>query len=94
MRSVRPLTVFRSGIDRESMLVDAIAVVCRADEIGIVAIAVARMMGNAVQNGGAVHEVLDVPLQFVQSRVDGHGSPVSGDLRSARRVHQAVAPLR
>jgi hypothetical protein len=60
-----------------------------------VAIAAARMTGNAVQNGGAVHEVLDVLLQFVQSRVDGHVSRVvpreSGSAQAGAEDDGAVA---
>src|SRR4051794_14325286 len=68
---IGPVGVVRAGVDAVSVLVEAVGVVGGGQQIVVMPIVPARVGGDAVKDGGAVHEVPDIGFQPGEPILDG-----------------------
>src|SRR5689334_21506523 len=78
MGLVRPLRILGARIDRIAVLIDPVGMICRREQVDVVAVMAARVPAYAVQDFGAVQKISHVALKSCEVGVYGHRSPQAG----------------
>jgi hypothetical protein len=69
---IDPCRIGGTGVDDISVLVDPIVVVGHGDEVSVVTVVTSAVLGDDVEDCGAVQEILDVSAKYIEVSVLVH----------------------